>query len=318
VLLSSAILYRLDGNVPWGGIITIFIGLWVIFYVPFDVYAFYTSNLVSFFISGSELFSSESSEVLFSTALERPRYGLIAIIPLFLLGLVGGLRIIFDIKKWAFDDNTIKYVKIPLFVWGVSSIIFSLMHIATGQLWLISRYIPITLPLIIVSNSVTLQILSSQHSHWINCRKLASAIIIIIVLSVALSYTLIAGSAWVNIHTYSDQELSSADWASDNSNEDINSDMSMSALVIQNSHPAKYPASQSSVQSIFYTGNTSDVSEELGNNLFVLNKEMITDGFFIPSYPRRPVPKSQYHDLINKQNNIYSNSESRVLYSRSH
>ncbi|MBX0296665.1 hypothetical protein [Haloarcula nitratireducens] len=314
-ILSAAALYKIKGRVAWGGLITIICGVWVIFYIPFNVYAFYASDILLFITGSGNLLSSASSTVL-STALKRPRYGLIAIIPLFLLGLLGGIKVLFDIKNWFLENDPIQYAKIPMFLWGVSSIIFSLMHIATGQIWLVSRYIPISLPLATIAVSIGLQDISLGLSERVNGRVVLNILLIMIVSSVFLSYTFIAGSAWTNIHTYSSQEIESAEWINNNSNEIIISDLSQGALLAQNSHTARYPLNQSSVHGIFYSQNMSKFNIETEAGIFLLNREMTTDGFFIPSYPRRPISTEHYNTIIYKSNVIYSNGDSRVIDSK--
>jgi hypothetical protein len=313
--LSGILLYSLSRNTIISAFAAVLFGGWAIFLIPFDVYAYYATGLISFLFDSSITFSSNSDAGL-STVLQRPRYGLISIIPLLLAGIVGGFVTCKRLYLWIDSDKHGIDISVVLFLWGISIIIFAVMHIATGQIWLISRYLPLSLPLVIIGASIGLGIKPSQKigkEYW---RSFQRIMIIVIIISSFTSYILIAGSAWTDIHTYSSEELGAAEWASKHTETMVISDMSQSALVVSSSGSGRYPLNETSIQKLFYNNTIGKVPKKYVDYNLIITNEMGSDGFYIPPYPRESANPHTLSSLAQNNSVIYSNSGSRAVTAR--
>ena len=306
VIIACVILYRSEGVLLVSGAISAVVGFWIILAVPFSAYTQKISFIFFVFASGT----FPNSDPSLATVLDRTSYGLISLVPLFITGLLGGLKVLTRVFSWVKSDRRAPK-EIILFIWGISIILFTILHMATGAGWLSSRYVAVSVPLMVVAAAIGIDRGISTQYH---IKQVAIALIVV---STLISYSLIAGTAWVNIHTYSIQEEESASWADNYSTGAVSSDMAQSALLVPKSTSARYPRKLKDVKYIFYSGNTREMGRYISEDLFIMKKEMMTDGFYIPHYPRKPISRNRYNSIISNNNVTYTNGKTEVIWFRS-
>jgi len=302
VVIAYAVLYRSESMLLLSGLISAAVGFWIIIAVPFTVYAEKISFISLVLVSGT----FPSSDPSLYNVLDRTPYGLISLVPLFVTGLLGGFGVLTKVYSWVRSAQRAPG-EIILFIWGVSIILFTILHMLTGAGWLSSRYVAVAVPLIVVAAAIGIDRGLPTRYH---IKKIA---IILIVVSTLISYTLVAGTAWTNIHTYSIQEEESASWADNYSTDAVSSDMAQSSLLVPKSTSARYPRELTDVKSIFYTGDVENIKNRVSGNLFIMKEEMVTDGFYIPHYPRKPMPRGRYDSIILENNVTYTNGETNII-----
>ena len=306
VIIACVVLYRNEGVLLVSGAISAVVGFWIILAVPFSAYTQKISFIFFVFASGT----FPNSDPSLATVLDRTSYGLISLVPLFITGLLGGHKVLTRVSSWV-KSNQRAPKEIILFIWGISIIFFTILHMATGAGWLSSRYVAVSVPLMVVAAAIGIDKgISTQY-------RIKQVAIALIVVSTLISYSLIAGTAWVNIHTYNIQEEESASWADNYSTGAVSSDMAQSALLVPKSTSARYPRNLKDVKNIFYSGNTREVGRYISGDLFIMKKEMMTDGFYIPHYSRKPISRNRYSSIISNNNVIYTNGKTEVTWFRS-
>lgn len=309
VILSGIILYKLYGDAIIGGLSGLIMGLWMIVFIPFDVYIYYATGIVALISGHGDIFETSEISATPLNILNQPPYGLISVIPLLVLGIVGGVVTFWKLYIWTQKDENCPYNELVLFLWGITTIIFVVLHLFTGTDWLTSRYLSISLPLVIVAASLGMSNLFNQLSR----NLLKRAVIVLVIATTLLSYALVGGSSLVDIHTYSAEETESAEWASSYSAGTVMSDMSKSALIVPSSTPSNYPDDPSSIKTVFYQTSKKAAINESQATLFMFNKEMITDGFYIRPSARKPASKRWYYLTSEHNNIVYSNSNTKII-----
>ncbi|WP_434530819.1 hypothetical protein ACODNH_18935 [Haloarcula sp. NS06] len=278
------------------------VGTWVILAVPFNVYSYY---LITVFSKLSSLGGNVSSDVSPNRVLSTPNYNLLPIVPLFLLGVIGGIVVIAGLVKYRTGESEIRLKQVPLFLWGISITSLVFMQFAVGSSWLSGRYVSTSLPLIVIAASVGVKAIDKKSGF-----NLAKGLLGIIVILSLVSYGLVASSAWVNIHTYSNEDVATAQWASSYSQSEIRSDMAGSALVVPKSE-ATYPLNKENMNETFYDIN---VKEPRHREIFIFHTGMYQDGLYLPPYPREPVSYRWFESTTASKNIVYSNRKSKIVW----
>jgi len=281
-------------------------GLWIILVTPFQSY----TNVLSYISARLGNLAFLASNPTEPTALlEMPSYSIETVPPLLFFGMVGG---VISLKVVSFGGRN-RHKHLILVLWGVAILMFAIAQLATGKAWLIIRMYGTALPLMLVASGIGIHLLSQISVTWEYVTKVG---MILIVATMFLSYITMAGSVWVDIHTYSQSEVSSANWTN-NLPEDssVGSDMKHSALLVGQKLNPKYPDTPQDIKNMFYSGPSEfrSATKSLELDYFIISESMSESGLYIRPHPRQPASPYWIKERERQNEKIYDNGDEFLI-----
>lgn len=308
ILAFSAIFVENAPRIDYS-IILALAGGYVIFTIPYDAYVWafgLVLNVAADPLSLLEQASAGAPETAFDSA-SYTRYT--APIPF----LVGGLGGIVTLRKVLNDGKSEHYDL--LFAWGIALALFGAMHLATGVGWIVGRVYSTGWPIMVVGVAIGCRELSQYD--LLSRVNVSHLVAVLFLVSVLASFGAIANSQWMDIHTYTEQEATGANWIDDYDDGTIVSDTKQAALITQHNPVAEFPREEGDIRELFYSENQEDVRHQMrnrGGKYLLISTTMETRGFYVSPYPREPITDSQHSTWGVSMNKIHDNGVSTTYH----
>jgi len=242
--------------------------------------------------------------------LENTPYSLITLAALAIPAIIGGKSAIVQSFSEVADKNQ-RYRYTTLSIWGLATIFVAVLHMASGKSWIASRVFVLSFPLVLIGAALFVDNIESRKFGYVVCS--------VIVLAVIIPFILISASTWVGIHSYTEQEVSGADWASQHG-QSVSGDLKIGAQVLaQEKTEFVYPSSpdrEKKIRAAFYSTDRDEYQRYIdseGVDNFILYEGMVKEGFFIPGYMREPTTQKAVSARKSESSTTYTNGEVYVL-----
>lgn len=277
-----------------------------IFEIPLGTYIHYlTTSIVS--LSNFQFTlptGGQTSPV--ATVIKPNYYSLLALVSLFPLGVYGGLLAMRDSWKTSrFREHPYSLVAV---CWGIAIFCVSVVYMGTGQSFLAGRPYQLSVPVMVVGVAIA----SRSRERFGQL-----AIIILLVTTVAGSFTLQATDPRAELQTYGPGSEDAGEWGARYLEGTYLSDVKAGApLAGQGYLQVEHPDSIGNVSPLFYSRQREKFEsyvEAKGAEGMVLTRDMRRTGIFASTLPHKPISERAYSIREKYYNKIYSSGDHNYI-----